>query len=586
MRRWFAGGSRTLWVLVGAVAVGAAAVLGPLAARGSWYTDDLDFLVDGARGFSPEALLAPVNDHVVPGLRLVYAVFAAVAPLNYAFTVGVRVVLWAVACVLMGALAYRLLGRTGPAVLATVLYAFSPVVMPSFMSLSSATNNLPAHVLGLVFLHLSLDWAAEGRVRYLVGAAAALFASLLFWEKSGLVALTGLAVVMVAHTRLGRARVVMAWCVAVLVPGAAFGALFLARHQEGTANLPDPQTLLSLFGQALERAVLPAVAGGPWSWSASSPPFFGFASPPAWVGWAGAVVLVVAIGATAVLGRRYLWFWLAVLLYAVGTTLVVSLGRFSTFGNAFTAHYHYWSDLAIPLSLALAASAACLPVRNRRALLVIAVPVAAAWACIQLVSIAGFSDLWSRNPAGAYVSSLSADLHERQGTNLWDVTMPGDVVPLINAHRTVAGLLPLLRESRTTVQDSSTTPYGVDEHGRVRPATLKAWGSGVVPPDCGMRIHGRQSVRVPLSADVPEGQWFARISYLANVDTRVRVVLDGDKGAVPLEGGPAVWPAGLANAYLRAASSSSARAVTISGLDDDATVCVGSVDVGAVELSQ
>ncbi|MFC8500724.1 hypothetical protein ACFUC1_00080 [Pedococcus sp. NPDC057267] len=586
MRRWFAGGDRTLWVIVGAVAAGAAAILGVLAARGSWYTDDLDFLVDGARGFSPGALLTPVNDHVVPGLRLVYAVFAAVAPLNYAFTVGVRVVLWAVACVLMGALAQRLLLRTGPAVLATVLYAFSPVVMPSFMSLSSATNNLPAHVLGLVFLHLSLDWARRGRVRDLVGAAVALFGSLLFWEKSGLVALTGLAVVMVAHTRLGRARVVIPWSLAVLVPGAAFGALFLARRQQGTVDLPDPQTLLSLFGQALQRAVLPAVAGGPWSWSPSNPPFFGFADPPAGIRWAGAVVLVLAIGATAAFGRRYLWFWVAVLLYSVGTTLVVSLGRFSTFGNAFTAHYHYWSDLAIPLSLALAASAACLPVRAGRPLRVVALPVAAAWACVQLVSMAGFGDLWSRNPAGAYVASLSADLNERQGTNLWDVSMPGDVVPGINAHRTVAGLLPLLGDNRTTIQDSGTTPYGVDEHGRVRPATLKAWGSGVVPPDCGMRIHGSESVRVPLSAEVPEGQWFARISYLANVDTRVRVVLDGDKGAVPLEGGPAVWPAGLANAYLRAASPSSATAVTISGLDDDATVCVGSVEVGAVELSK
>ena len=586
MRRWFAGGDRTLWVLVGAGAAAAAGLFGVLAARGSWYTDDLDFLVDGARGFSPGALLAPVNDHVVPGLRLVYAVFAAVAPLNYAFTVGVRVVLWSVACVLMGALAQRLLGRRGPAVLATVLYGFSPVVMPSFMSLSSATNNLPAHVLGLVFLHLCLDWAREGRLRYLVAAATALFGSLLFWEKSGLVALTGLAVVMVARTRLGRVRVVSGWVASVVVPAAAFGTLFLARRQQGTADLPDAHTLLALFWQSLRRAVLPAVAGGPWSWSASNPPYFGFADPPAWVAWGGAVVLVVAVGATAFLGRRYLWFWLAVLLYAVGTTVVVSLGRFSTFGNAFTAHYHYWSDLAIPLSLALAASAACVPVRARRPLVVLAVPVVAGWVCVQLVSVAGFSDLWSRNPSGAYVASLSADLHERQGTNLWDVSMPGDVVPVINAHRTVAGLLPLLRESRTTVQDSSTTPYGVDEHGRVRPAVLKAWGSGKVPPDCGMRIHGKESVRVPLSADVPEGQWFARISYLASVDTRVRVVLDGGKESVPLEGGPSVWPAGLANAYLRAASSSSARAVTISGLDDDATVCVGSVEVGAVELSQ
>ena len=96
--------------VVVAIAVLQSVVLGLLARRGSWLSDDLDFLVQGGRGFAPAELLTPVNDHIAPGLRFVYAVFAAVAPLDHDFTVGWRVVMQAIAIVLMGLLLLRILG--------------------------------------------------------------------------------------------------------------------------------------------------------------------------------------------------------------------------------------------------------------------------------------------------------------------------------------------------------------------------------------------------------------------------------------------------------------------------------------------
>src|SRR5687767_648296 len=99
-----------LRIAVVAIAVVQAAVLGLLARRGSWQSDDLDFLVQGGKGFAPSELPTPVNDHIAPGLRFVYAVFAQVAPLNYDVTVAWRVLMQAIAIILFGFLLLRLLG--------------------------------------------------------------------------------------------------------------------------------------------------------------------------------------------------------------------------------------------------------------------------------------------------------------------------------------------------------------------------------------------------------------------------------------------------------------------------------------------
>ena len=142
-----------LRVAVVAIAVVQAVVLGLLARRGSWLSDDIDFLVQGGQGFAPDELLTPVNDHIAPGLRFVYAVFAARRPAELRRHRR-----------LAGADAGDRDRPVGPpaappprpswwVVAGTALYALTPVSMPSFMSLSSGVNNLPAHVFGLLLLH-------------------------------------------------------------------------------------------------------------------------------------------------------------------------------------------------------------------------------------------------------------------------------------------------------------------------------------------------------------------------------------------------------------------------------------------------
>ncbi len=154
-----------LRAVVVAIAVVQSLVLGLLARRGSWLSDDLDFLVQGSRGFAPAELLTPVNDHIAPGLRFVYAVFAEVAPLNHDFTVGSRVLMQVAAIVLMGLLLLRILGSNWWVVAGTLFYAITPLSMPSFMSLSSGVNNLSAHVFGLLLLHATISSISPTAVR-------------------------------------------------------------------------------------------------------------------------------------------------------------------------------------------------------------------------------------------------------------------------------------------------------------------------------------------------------------------------------------------------------------------------------------
>ena len=176
------------------------AVLGLLARRGSWLSDDLDFLVQGGRGFAPAELLTPVNDHIAPGLRLVYASFAEVAPLNHGFTIGWRVLMQALAITLMGLLLQRILGSNWWVVIGTIFYAITPLSMPSFMSLSSGVNNLSAHVFGLLLLHATIDWHDGRRRRAVAYGPLSLLISVACWEKSALILVTAVALALYLRT--------------------------------------------------------------------------------------------------------------------------------------------------------------------------------------------------------------------------------------------------------------------------------------------------------------------------------------------------------------------------------------------------
>lgn len=419
--------------VVVAVAVVQACILGLLARRGSWMSDDIEFLLQGDRGFAPTELLTPVNDHIAPGLRFVYATFATVAPLNWDVTVVWRVLMQAIAIALMGLLLIRLLGPSRWVLTGTLLYALTPLSMPSFMSLSSAVNNLPAHVFGLLLLHATLDWYAGNRRRAVAYGPLSLLISLACWEKSGLIVFTAVALALYVRERPIRQwlRQSLPYAAALVTPVVAFGIFWLDHRRHSEFRLPTFGQLLELGAQsfAVPLGALGALVGGPWQWNAFTPPFSTAATPVAAV-LLGGIVAAFLLTVAWRQDRRALLLWASILIYVLITLLLVSYGRFAAFGDTFTVHYHYWSDISIPLTLAVVLTARSVQPRAiaTRFAPAVAVCCLLAWTAGIVVSDTGFAKVWADNPARPYFDNVSADLDQAgPSVNLWDSPMPADV---------------------------------------------------------------------------------------------------------------------------------------------------------------
>jgi hypothetical protein len=587
-----------LRAVVLAVAVVQALVLGLLARRGSWLSDDLDFMVQGSRGFSPGELLTPVNDHIAPGLRFVYAIFAKLAPLNWDFTIGWRMLMQALAIALMGLLLLRLLGSSWWVVIGTVGYALSPLSMPSFMSLSSGVNNLSAHVFGLLLLHATLDWYAGHRRRAIAYGPLSLLITLACWEKSGLILVTAIALALYVRELPIRRWLRQTWpfAIALGVPVVAFGILYLSRGNPSAGALPGFTKLLELGGRSF-AVPLGALVGGPWDWNSDTAPF-GLASAP-WLAVALGGVIAVFLLLTAWRDdRRALLLWGSIAVYTLVTLLLVSYGRFEVFGGAFAVHYHYWSDLSIPVTLAVVLTARSV---RTRVTLVRAAPIAAlsclvAWTGGVVVSDAAFARLWDQNPSRPYFDTIAADLDKAgPSVNLWDTMMP---IGVTNGLSDDPRLSPVLKMAGIPfqLQASSTAPYIIDADGRLRTADLAVWSRAVLPPKqkdpiCGDGpiLHGATTLTMQLKTTLPTvgaANWYVKIGYLSNVESRLQIeLLDAGGTAVAMPEPSSAWPASVGSMYYGPSPRTKAAFIRLRTTDPSTNLCVAGIDVGLPKVS-
>ncbi len=574
-------GSRRTVVGVATAVVVVCGLLGVLASRGSWYTDDLDFLIQGAKGFSPADLFTPVNDHLAPGLRLTYAVFAALGPLDYPLTVIFRCVVWAAAMVLMAGLVHRLHHRPTVTVVATVCYGLSPVVMPAFMSLSSAVNNLPSQLFSLVFLHATLDWFDRSRRRSLVVAGLAALLAVSFWELSALVILTAAALVpAVRHVPWRR------WWPWLLASGGAvgvFGVIYLIHGSPSSGSLPGFGRLATLVGEGYARALGPAAIGGPWTWTLASPPYFGLARPHLAVVLVSIGVVALAALVTIRRSRRTGWLWAALAAYWLLIVVTVAYGRYRGFGDVLTSHYHYWAVAALPIALLVAATWIAvegrLPRRVARAIGAVAV---VGWLLSATVSMITFAGPWGRNVAGDYLTQLRSSIEQTEGVNLWDSTVPDNVLPAINQHRQVSDLTTLMG-LKVKFQQPGIQALIVDNDGRIGPADFSTWVHGLSDPgNCNTSVRGVASQTIALSGRVPAGRWAIQVGYLGSADAGVEITAVTPSGPVVLQPASTSWPRGLNMSFLTTPNDTAPIAITVSSHTPGAVECIGEISVGTV----
>ncbi|WUJ75517.1 DUF2029 domain-containing protein [Kribbella soli] len=565
--------------VVVAVAVLQTVGLGLLARRGSWLTDDLEFLVQGDRGFAPKELLTPLNDHIAPGLRLVYAAFAAIAPLNHDVTIGWRMAMQAIATVLMGVLLLRILGPTWWVAIGTAIYALVPVSMPSFLSLSSGVNNLSAHVFGLLLLHATIDWYGGRRRRAVAYGPLSLLISLACWEKSGLILFTAVALALYLRDELFRSwlRRTLPYAAALGLAVIGFGVLYLTTGNPSAGRVPSPADLGRLVAQSFE-VPLTAVVGGPWRW-ADTGQVFSLADPPIVAIVLGGLITALLLAVAWRRDRRALLLWGAVIGYVLATVALLSYGRFGVFGSVFTVHYHYWSDLSIPLTLAVVLTA-----QNLR-IVVPAVVLAGALAGV-VVSDAGFAGEWGKNPAKAYFATVDAEL-DRTGpnVNLWDTTMPP---PMGSALMSDRRLSPVLRMAgrRFQLQEPGSEPLLVDDSGHIRPAQFAVWSRDkpAAQPNnfCSLLLHGAGPLVIPLvptQDEVATSEWFVRAAYFSNRENQVSVELVDDAGrvaALPAKN----WPGGVGTMYFGPSERIRATQLRLRSTDPATNLCVANLQVG------
>jgi len=364
---------RTLAPAAGYRAALAAVLLGQavwcwwLCARGWFYQDDLSALdeADGRR-LGWHFLTTPVNDHLVPGYRLMFWLQASVDPLGYQQTVVVRVLLQTVAVWLLHRLLVLLFGRRPGVPVLVALYAVNPLIVANLTWLTTAACLVPAEIAAILALDSHVRYTVTGQLRWAAAAGVALLAGMCFWEKTAIIGLV-LPILSLGYLSSGPIRGRLAdlirhwrgWLLTA-VPPLLFVGYFFGHHYGGSARGIGAGDLVGVIRTAWLRLVVPALFGGPWHWFDAGNAYVSWSSPTR----TAVVVSQLAFAVLVVLGwrrtgARSLVGWsIPVLSVVLGTTLV-SVGRFFAFGDLVAVTMRYSYDFA--LALVLGAGLALLP---------------------------------------------------------------------------------------------------------------------------------------------------------------------------------------------------------------------------------
>ncbi|MGI8666625.1 MAG: hypothetical protein ACR2N4_11425 [Jatrophihabitans sp.] len=600
-------------LILGAISLAQAGWLGFFGSRGWFYADDLPYLSDATgRRLGWGYLSAPLNDHFVPGLRLVFWLLNRTTGLDYGVTVGLRVLLQAGATLLLARLLVLLVGRR-PGVLAVVgWYAFGPLLMPGSVWLATSVHLLPSQVLVILAIDLHVRYAATGRLRLAVASTGCLLGALLFWELTGLTVLL-LPIISLGFVHSGSLRQRLAkslrrwpgWLILGVVL-AGWLAVFVSGPYGGSARSLGVPAALHELRVGWFDAVGPALLGGPWRWFYTSATYYPVANPPlALIIVAQALILAVLLLALGRTGSRALLAWSMPLLVFVIGTVVVAVGRYQVFGDLTPRSFNYAFTLAVPVSLAAAlsllpSSAEQIVARANGTPLSaatgrprwtgsgmsypLAAPAAVLFLVSSLISTASFDHRWQQNPSQKYVQNLITSVRAAgPAVNIWDSRVPTPVIAFLSEHNHVSDILQLAGVP-ARFDAPATDPLVVRQDGTLAPGVLVPVATGVQAPHtpCTTLVHGRGSWSIPLSVQPGPNEYFVKISYLQQKPS-VLYLAGRDKS------GQLLLPAGgertqlndqLGNLYLRLPFAAP-HLLTVRSDTVDADVCIGVVTLGA-----
>jgi hypothetical protein len=595
------------------VLVGQAAWVWVLCARGWFYQDDISSL-DFATGRSLTwgYLTAPVNDHLVPGLRLVFWLQEHIAPLSYTSTVVIRVVLQSLAVYLLYRLLVLLCGARRGALVLTALYAFNPLIVCNLTWLTTAAGLVPAQLSAVLAVHHHVRYTVTGRLRDAAYTGLALLLGMCFWEKTAIVALM-LPLISAGYLATGPARsrvrqIAGRWRGWLLtgVPPLLFVGYFVARHYGGHAHSIGAGPVLGVTGRTWWETIAPALLDGPWSWSGTPGVFVSFTASPLWIRVvAQLLVALLVVAGWRRTGARSLWAWSLPLISVVFGSTLVAVGRYQFYGDllALTIRYSFDVAFALVLGVALAllpSSAPAIAARatgsstaeepNAAALARSWYPAVAVFTVLAMldagISALRFEHRWVQDPTRGYVAAVEHSLRTAGPTaNVYDSSIPPRIMPTFGGASTPVSRLAAWAGTPVHFDRAGTPSEIVDDHGHLKPATLLqvAHATTTGPnPFCNDLVAG-VGTRTQLLVGSPQAnEWYFHLEYFQQRPTTLYVRLRDARGAtiVPIGGARIALPAKLGAVDLRLPYSAP-REVRLRSDNAATNVCLTQVVIGS-----
>jgi hypothetical protein len=602
--------------------------------RGWFYHDDFALLMQAShRSPGWNYLKMPINDHLLPGLRLEFWLLRHTSPLNHPLTIGARALLQVGGTALLLLLLRTLAGRRRRVLAVTALYAFCPLVLTNSLWLTVALALLPAQALVLAALYAHVRHSVTGRLRWAALAGLCLLGGALFWEKVAVSALV-LPILSLGYLHDGTLRQRLAaslrhwrgWLLTA-APITAFTAYFVAAGYGGGVKAVSPRNLIEVFWLQWSRVIGPSLLGGPWNWLKDPNVALSYATASTAVTLLGQLGFVaLAVLGIRLVGRKSLLAWAIPAVPLVFGAILVALGRYEFFRQLIATTLRYGADLAAPLFLGLAlaitpTSAAAIrrrlaPVasgqpsdqraadahpaaegrpldddrtapagRGRRLAVLAGAAAAALWLTGSLLSVADFTRHWGANPAHRYVNTLKGNIAEAgPGLNLYDSTVSQAVLPtFFGKGWHMSDFLPLTGKV-PALDAPATEPLLADDSGALVPAVLVPATVRQPPAGglCAYLVQGAGAWRIPFDTPAPEGDWFLRIDYLQQRPSTAEVAVEDPTGVLrtPVSQRKVLFEHRLSHVTLRLPVTS-VRAVILRTSAPETHLCLGRLTVGA-----
>jgi hypothetical protein len=537
---------RQHWLFL-AIVVAQAGWLGALLLRG-WYSGpDLGNVAAATgRPLNVAYLTESLGGHLGVPERALYWVLERVAPLNWTFTVAIRLVVQALITVVLWRVLRSLVGPRPWLLGVVAVYAFSPLLVPGTAVLSSAVDLPVGQLLLLLLIGSHLRWTRRRQLRYAVLSGVLALVMLLVSDQAAAgVLLLPLLTLGFLSGGQGRNRVralLRAWpeWVALAVAGLAFLGLYVTGdYRAGSTGLGFDDTW-QVVRRGWWQILGPGLFGGPWEFAPLPNEWSAVAATHTVVAVLCQLGLLAAVvGSIRRTGARALLAWAMPVVVTLVTLVLVAVGRSALMGSDVTLvlRYSYFTAAALALGGTLAFARSV----DEQPYLPTTTSARWRWPGVGLVGVVvlgsclaslAWDSTFARNPSRHYVETLASSARATAPDGqVFDVPVPVQVIPFLEPYRHVSDVLGLTRVHRSYL-GTGDRGWVPDDVGHLRPAAFVPVADQEAPTHgrCGTVVRAPGPTTVRLTHVGYANEWFLQLQLYQARSSEVRISVLGSSG--------------------------------------------------------